>query len=131
MNVIDMGLDQAQKLLDCKSNTQQRHTQQWEEIFANNVTNRLISGTYKVLKKLSHNETSPVKKWTNAVSQRMQYRWLTDNEKIFRITNHQWNADRNQTEVSSHTSYNGCPPKMDILLRVWEKRYPNILLVQM
>lgn len=62
MNVIDMGLDQAQKLLDCKSNTQQRHTQQWEEIFANNVTNRLISGTYKVLKKLSHNETSPVKK---------------------------------------------------------------------
>ena len=52
---------------------------------------------------------------------------------MFNITHYQRNANQNHNDVPSHTSQNGCCPKIykQVLERVWRKRNPLTLLVGM
>ena len=55
-------------------------------------------------------------------------------EKMFNITNHQGNANQNNTKISPHARYNGYnhqDKKQQMLERMWRNRNPHTQLVGM
>ena len=82
----------------------------WENIFANNVTDKDQSPKY------THNSYSPIKKTQpNQKMERskqalLQRRHINDQqayEKMFNTANYQRNANQNYNEVSLHSLQNG------------------------
>ena len=88
-------------------NKTERQYAEWEEIFANDVTDKgLISKTYKQLMQLSIKK----KKFNQKMGRRpkiLQSTYTEAHEKMLNITSYERNENQNCNEVSPHTSQNG------------------------
>ena len=84
-----------------------RQSTKWEEIFANNATDKgLISKIYKQLIQLNNKKANgSMKEWV--FLQRRHTDGEQAHEKALDIINYQKNANQNYNEVSPHTSQNG------------------------
>ena len=110
----------------------------WERIFTYPKSDRgLISNIYKELKKVdSKKSNNPIKKWGWGVNKEFlfeEYRIAEKHlKKIFKILNHQGNANQKNPEIPPHTSQNGLDQNfrwLQMLARMWRKRNSPPLLV--
>jgi hypothetical protein len=86
-------------------NKTKRQTTDWEKIFTNLQSDRgLISNIYKELKKFdSRKPNYPIKIWGTEEYQTAE----EAPKKMFKVLNHQENANQNNPEILPHTSQNG------------------------
>ena len=95
-----------------------RQPPDWEEIFANDMTNKgLIFKIYKQLIKLNIQKylKNLVKNGQKTGTDSCQRRYTDGqlvHEKMFNIANHQRNANQNHNEISPHTCQNGYHQKV-------------------
>ena len=119
----------------------QRGNTEWKKIFANDVTDKgLISRVNKTAHTTQHQKNKEAillnngqKTWKDIFPKR-KYRWPTGCEMMSHITNYQGNANQNCNKISPHTCQNGCHQnehKQQMLVRVWRKGNPCMLLVEM
>ena len=98
-----MGLHQAQKLWHSKRNNKmKRQPTEWEKIFTNHISDKGL--ICKDLTQLNNQKQSDFKigriKWTFFQRGYQNGPWA--HEKMFNITNHQGNANKNHSELSPH-----------------------------
>jgi hypothetical protein len=95
----------------------------------------LATETYTELKKLiSQTFNDPIKKWQlNIIFSKKEVQLSKNTRNTFIITVHKGNANQIHTKIPCHSCWNSYQEhsQQQILVRMWDKRNPYSLLVEM